>query len=115
MVINEVYIPGVALIEAEDDAPIAADRNAPKAFEPAFQQMQVPAWKQPHFTRRFRCVQGGQHVQKLFFLARRHSARVPLLEQTLEPFVPEALDGHPFIVYCKMTFDKPLRFAGRGK
>ncbi len=41
MVVNEIDVKSVTLVEAKNYPPIAADRNAPKAFEVAAQPMQA--------------------------------------------------------------------------
>lgn len=41
MIIEEIDIECIAFLETENDPPIAADRDAPKAFEIAAQSMQA--------------------------------------------------------------------------
>ena len=80
-----------------------------KPLRPPFERVQTPSRKQSDFIRFFRRIQGGQHIEELLPLACWQSARVAILEQALERFLPEALDGHPGpIVHCQMTFDKRL-------
>lgn len=43
MVVNELDIVGIAILEPENNAPITGHLHAPKAFQLAFQRMQVPA------------------------------------------------------------------------
>ena len=45
MVVEEVDVTGVAIVEAENDAPIAGHRDRPQAREIAFQSMQPHAGK----------------------------------------------------------------------
>jgi hypothetical protein len=41
MVVGEIDIKSIAFLEAKNDPPIAANRNAPKAFEVAARPMQA--------------------------------------------------------------------------
>jgi len=40
VVIDIINVFGVAFCKAEDDPPVGAHRNCPKAFHPAFERMQ---------------------------------------------------------------------------
>lgn len=41
MIIEKIDIPGIAVLEPEDDAPVGANRHCPKALQIAFQRVEL--------------------------------------------------------------------------
>ena len=62
MIINQVNVERVTFFKAKDNAQIAANANAPKTFQVAFQRMQSPAGKQSDFVRTCRLVDCQENV-----------------------------------------------------
>jgi hypothetical protein len=50
MIINQINIERVSLVKAKDNAPIAANTDAPKPFQIAFQTMKTPTGKQSYIS-----------------------------------------------------------------
>lgn len=51
MIINQIYVERVTLFKAKYNAPVAANTDAPKPFQVAFQRMKTPAGKQSYIPR----------------------------------------------------------------
>jgi hypothetical protein len=45
VVIDQINVGGVAIIETENDPPVGAHRNGPKAFELAGERVEPEGWK----------------------------------------------------------------------
>jgi len=76
MIINQVNVEGVTLFKAKDHAPVAADSDAPKPFQVAFQRMKTPAGKQSYIPRAGGFVDRQENVG--YFLGERGGNVSPL-------------------------------------
>src|SRR6185369_7227363 len=94
MVVGQVEIERIPVLEAKDEAPIAADRKDPIAPEIAFQWVQPPAGYRFDFVDRHSHVQSVQHVTKLVCERGLNSAAIVFLIEAAEPFVSDRLDCH---------------------
>ena len=94
MVVDQVEIEGVTVLKSEDEAPIAADRQAPAAFEFAFELVEPVAGKAPQVVERLRGIELGQHPLEALDLIGANAAGVVVLEQPSEAFMAKALDGY---------------------
>ena len=75
MVIDQVNIRGIALFEAENDAPVGTDGDAPITRELAFQRVQ-PKARQIELLRACRHIEPGQHARDLICMLRVHLAPI---------------------------------------
>ena len=83
VVVGKVDIKDVALLKAEHDPPVSADRDAPKTFEIAPQGMEPPAGKQAHLTRLLGGIECGEDVRDLLGLASGNAAAVVIVLASL--------------------------------
>ncbi len=91
MLTEVVKIQCVAVRKSKYDAPISVDSNGPETFAVAFQTVK-PETRQVHIVYRIRRVKPGQIVAQLSDQFRRQAAWIIILEESLQPFVPERSD-----------------------
>jgi len=98
MIIDEIDIEGVAFLETEYDPPIAADGDAPEAFQIAAQAMQAEALD-VHVVNRDGGIQAAEQADDLLDQIGPQLAAVVMLEEASEPTMPNASDHEPKDVY----------------
>ncbi len=91
MIIDQVDVEGVLAVEAENDAPVGAQRDRPKTLQVSLQRMQAKA-RNRHVLRTARLVQAGQDAGDLVGVLRVEFAAVVILEQPPQSLVPETQD-----------------------
>jgi hypothetical protein len=91
MVVDEVNVEHLAVLEAENDAPIRSHGNCPTAAKFAFQHMQAEG-REVHVFNALRDVEHAENVFDSFGVIRIDSSPVPILEQASQTFVPKAAD-----------------------
>jgi hypothetical protein len=82
MVINQINVERVTLFKAKDNAPVAADTDAPKPFQVAFQRMKTPAGKQSYIPGASGFVDRQENVG--YFLG-KGDGNVPPLARFVKP------------------------------
>jgi len=80
MVVDQVQIEGVPVLETEDEAPVAADGQAPEILELTFQLMQPVAWKSTQVPDRVGCVDLMQEAPQPLDKAGPNASGVIVLE-----------------------------------
>ena len=75
MVVDQIDIAGRIrpFVITENQPPVAGDGQAPKAFQIAFQRMQLPAWEAAELFQRRRGFEGEQQLAQLICHRGRHS------------------------------------------
>jgi hypothetical protein len=89
VVVDRVEVARVAVVKAEDDAPVGPDSHAPKAFEVTLEGVEVEAG-QVHILGLLGAVQDGEDVFHFPEVIGPDSFGFAVLEEPLEAFVPEA-------------------------
>jgi len=69
MVIDQIDVVSIAVLEAEDDAPVTRHRHGPQAFELALERMEPKAGKR-HVSNVGRFVKAGQYALDLVHVRR---------------------------------------------
>ena len=82
MVIHQINIENITVFEAEDDAPVTADADAPAPFPVAFQRVQAISGK-VNIRRTLGGIEMGQHIGDATHLIGSDLAGVPILKQAL--------------------------------
>jgi hypothetical protein len=90
MIVDQIYVARVAILEAEDDTPIATHRNGPEAGHIPFQRMKSITG-QVHVARRSRLVEARQNALDFVAIGRKDLPPVAFVVEQLEPLVAEAL------------------------
>jgi hypothetical protein len=96
MVIDQINVGGITFLEAEDDAPVAAHRNAPISREVSFQRVKAK-------PRHVMFLGPGGHVQprkdagKFVRMLRVHLAPVVVFVQAFQPAMPKMPDHRAFV------------------
>jgi hypothetical protein len=97
MVIDQIEVEGVTILKTEGEPPISADRQAPAAFELAFQLMQPVARKPAQIVERVGCVDLGQQTPQPLGLIGANAAGVVLWRKLWmamsEPKCKPSFDG----------------------
>jgi hypothetical protein len=93
MVVEQIDIEGIAIFEAENDAPVGGYLNRPEAFQLALERVEPEAWG-VHVSHSRRDVQAAQDAADLGHVLRPDTAAIALLEEALQPPMPEAPDRH---------------------
>ena len=91
MVIDQIHIPDIPSIEAEDDTPVAGHSHCPRTREIAPQRME-PETRQVHISRLSCFIKTGKNTLDLGDQQRRNPLTISLLEQALKAPVAEAKD-----------------------
>ncbi|HZA66292.1 MAG TPA: hypothetical protein VE592_05040, partial [Geminicoccaceae bacterium] len=89
MVVEQIDIEGIAILETEDDAPVRGDLDRKEAFQFALERVEPEAGG-IHVGHSRRGVQPAQDTPNLGGLVGSDAAAVALLEETLQPPMPEA-------------------------
>jgi hypothetical protein len=55
-IVNQINVERVTLFKAKDNTPIAANTDAPKPFQVAFQRMKAPTREQSYISRTGRFI-----------------------------------------------------------
>jgi hypothetical protein len=77
-----------AVFETENHPPVGPDSYGPEALEGAFEAMQ-PESRQIHMGDGRSGVKRCQNIPQLFEMFRTHAARIVLLKEPFQTFVPD--------------------------
>ena len=91
VVIEEIDIESVAVLEPENDSPIAADSHRPETGQAASERMQ-PVGRKVERPGRFGGIQGGENAPHLAAQGGSDPARIIVFVQPPEAPVAEASD-----------------------
>ena len=91
VIVDQIDIEGVAVLEAENNAPVTGHGHAPKTSQIASKPMQAITW-QIEIFRIPRLVEQTKDILYPFQEVWGHLAPLAALIKTLETAVPEALD-----------------------
>ncbi len=83
MIVEQIDIEGIAILKTEDQPPIAANCNAPKALEIALQRVQPPAWVSSIFC----CIERRQKSSKLVNLVGGQATPFIIMKEPRKRFV----------------------------
>jgi hypothetical protein len=89
MVVDEIDLISIAVVEAENKAPVTGNRNRPQTRQIAFKTMQAVS-RQIHVFGFISLIQARKYPFELFRILRLHLPAVPILEEKAETFVPKA-------------------------
>ena len=101
MVINQIHVPDITALKAEDDTPVSRHRDRPVAGEVAPQRVQSES-RQVHVARLGRFIETGENTFDLGEQIGRNAPTVTPFEQTLEPCVAKANDD---VQSCNLSRD----------
>jgi hypothetical protein len=86
-----IHVEGITVLEAEDNAPVAADADGPEAFSVAMQRMEIRTGK-AHVADVHSGIELRQHKAQPLGVLRADTGLAPGLEEILQPLVTEALN-----------------------
>jgi hypothetical protein len=91
MIVDEVNIPGCAVLEPENNSPIGANRDRPEVLAITSQRVKTECGK-IECADRFRLFQHGKDLSDFPDMLRVDAPRIFLLEKLTQPSVSETLD-----------------------
>ena len=91
MIVDQVHVPDVSSLEAEDDTPVAGYPDGPIPRQIAPQRMESET-RETHISRLSRFVKTGKNALDLGGQRGWHTPVIAFLEQALKTFVPKAKD-----------------------
>lgn len=91
VIVGQIDIHGVSVHEAENHAPIGPNSDSPETFEASFETVQ-PQARQIHVIRLAGTVQNSEYVLYFLYMLRLYAFPFTLLEQPLQPLMPETLN-----------------------
>jgi hypothetical protein len=111
VIVDEVDIHRVAILEAEDVAPIAGDGNGPERREISLQPMKTHPGQPIHIFDFSRPVQNGKDATNPFQLILLNAALVVGFEEPLQTAMSEAQDHilGMYIDKCRLSIAQNLR------
>jgi hypothetical protein len=87
VIIDQIDVYDIGALEAKNDPPIRADRDAPKIRQIAFELVQ-PETRQIHVFRRGGSVEARKNDPDLFYVFRVHATNVVFFVETPQTLVP---------------------------
>jgi hypothetical protein len=93
VIVDEIDIEYISILEPENDAPVRADRDSPKALQLTLQHMKTKSRLIQCFYRSYG-IERGQYPADAIDHVRRKLPVVILFIEPLESFVAKGLD-HP--------------------
>ena len=93
MVAEQIDVEGIAILEPEDDAPVVGNLHRPEALQLDLERVEPEAGG-IHIGHGRRSIQTAQDTPSLSHLVRADATAVALLEETLQPAMPEAPYRH---------------------
>jgi hypothetical protein len=94
MIVHEIDVPNVTLLKSENDPPIGADGDRPKASKIAFQRMKSKAGTAQPVKIISRGIQRGENITNALHHIGRELAGVIVCVELPQALMSEALD-HP--------------------
>jgi hypothetical protein len=94
MIVDQVYVEGVSVFEAEYDPPVGSNRGRPLARAIASEAMETKA-RGVHVFDRLGHVQPGQYAPDLIDVFGGKSAPVVLFKQETQPLMPKVDNQGP--------------------
>jgi hypothetical protein len=109
VVVDQFNIAGIAVLKAEDNTPVGADRYGPKTLHVALERMKMKAGH-PHVLDGAGFVELVQDGANLVEEIGPNSARVIPVEEPLEALMPKPDDHNSTVARCASRINNdPIR------